>query len=505
MKALWRRLAGSFRLRLTLLLTVAVALLLGAYGYAVSRKLERVSVNRVEDRLRRVAARWAPDALRGIDPLRLQNGGGEEVRGIRLASVWIDGTWNNDVGVWPLALQERLTRWVREEGFELVSLMPPELPGADGDAVVLGRRTVLSEPLKGRELGKFVFHQWQVEGVPWAVLCARLNNRFIALAYNLVEEQATARSLTEVQLIYFVVAVVPILALAWIFATRALRPVHTLAATMREISARNLRAQLPDEDAVAEFRDLIRVFNEMVVRLERSFRQASRFSSDAAHELRTPLTVLQGELEAAMVAEETGSETQQKLSSMLEEVQRLKGITDRLLLLARADAGSLLQRRTAVELRPLVDEVLEDLEATSPELELRHTLDRIAVEGDPVLLRQAVFNLLSNAAKYNRPEGWIAVQLRESSGRGRRWGVLEVENAAEPISAEAQEHLFDRFFRADSARSRIVDGFGLGLSLTREIARAHGGDLELVRSDEAGTAFRLTLPAMAIESLGAGS
>jgi two-component system, OmpR family, heavy metal sensor histidine kinase CusS len=495
----WTR---SFRLRLALAFVLAVAGLLAAYGSAVAWKLERVSSERVEHRLRTVAARWVPDALRGMDPVRLEGAGDENSRGVRLATLRTDGASGTRIGDWPEGLRVRWEEWIRAEGFSLVSLLPPE-PVQAGEAPVLGRRTVLSEPLPPRELAKLVSREWQVDGTTWAMVCGRMNNLFVGLAYDLTGEAETARSLARAQLRYFLIAMVPVGLLAWIFATRALRPVRRLAATMREVTGENLDARLPEESAAAEFRDLIAVYNAMILRLSRSFQQTARFSSDAAHELKTPLAVLQGELVEALEAEEAGSARQQRFSSMLEEVQRLKGITDRLLLLARADAGSLVRQRTVVELRPILEEMLEDLTVTSPGLTLSSALQRVGVAGDPVLLRQGLFNLLANAAKYNRPDGWITVRLFESSGGRRREVRLEVENAGEPIPEAAQAHLFERFFRADTARSRLIDGFGLGLSLTREIARAHEGELDLVRSDARGTLFRLSLPAVALESSGA--
>lgn len=502
MKPIRRRWMRSFRLRLALLLVVAVASLLAAYGIAVARKMEQVSSARVETRMRAVAARWAPEALRGFQLVRWPDGDAEIAREIKLASLDENGTWRAHGGAWPENLRAEWQSWVRTDGFGLVSLLPPERP-PETASPVLGRRVGVAEPLAPTEVEKFRFQQWSVEGVPWAVLNGRMNNRFFGLAYDLRDERTAAHSLTRAQLAYFLVAMVPLGALAWIFASRAFRPVHDLAGTMREISGKNLGPRLDENTVAAEFEDLIQVFNEMLRRLERSFQQTARFSADAAHELKTPLAVLQGELEEALAGEEAGSPAQRQFSSMLEEVQRLKGITERLLLLARADAGSLLRERLPVELRPLLEEVLEDVEATSPELVFESDLERMATVGDLVLLRQAVFNLLLNAAKYNRPEGWIRVRLFERESRGRRWATLEVENAGDPIPRAAQGQLFERFYRTDEARNRAIPGFGLGLSLSREIARAHGGELVLLRSDGAGTCFRMKLPALGLEAAGA--
>jgi signal transduction histidine kinase len=229
----------------------------------------------------------------------------------------------------------------------------------------------------------------------------------------------------------------------------------------------------------------------MLERLERSFRQASRFSADAAHELKTPLAILQGELECTLQQAEPGSEVQQGLSNLLDEVRRLSGIVRKLLLLSLADAGQMNLHRVEVDLSGLLIEMLEDIELLAPHLEIQTEIaEALCVQGDRDLLIQVLQNLISNAIKYNFPNGWIRIDASRQSATVS----ITISNCSKEIPVSDRNRIFDRFHRGDPARTRQVEGIGLGLSLAREIARAHGGDLTLVPTLSGQTAFTLALP-----------
>ncbi|MEN6305861.1 MAG: ATP-binding protein, partial [Armatimonadia bacterium] len=242
-----------------------------------------------------------------------------------------------------------------------------------------------------------------------------------------------------------------------------------------------------------EFERLIKVFNAMLERLEQSFHQATRFSADAAHELKTPLTILQGELEQALQEAHTGSRQQRVYSELLEEVQRLKTIIRKLLLLSLADAGQLQLTTRPLDLSAAVVELRDDTEVLAPELTVESDVaPGIWVEADPELLGQVLQNLASNAIKYNRPGGSVKYQLQRKDETAR----LTVINTGVGVPPEDLHKVFQRFYRANKARDRAVDGIGLGLSLAREIVRAHGGELALVSSRDDHTTFVLSLPAI---------
>ncbi len=231
----------------------------------------------------------------------------------------------------------------------------------------------------------------------------------------------------------------------------------------------------------------------MLESLERSFKQASRFSGDAAHELKTPLAILQGELERNLQQAEPESQMQQSLSSLLDEVRRLSGIVRKLLLLSLADAGRMNLYRVEVNLSEILAQVEEDIELLAPHLKVQTEIaGQLQVLGDRDLLTQVVQNLVSNAIKYNLPDGWIRIYAEQQKASV----LITITNSSKNILPSDRERIFERFYRGDPVRTRSeVEGTGLGLSLSREITRAHGGDLILDSTPSNQTAFTLTLPA----------
>lgn len=262
----------------------------------------------------------------------------------------------------------------------------------------------------------------------------------------------------------------------WLIAQRALKPVALITRTAEGITASDLDRRIPLVDADSELTRLVEVINGMLDRLEKSFGQAIRFSADAAHELQTPLTILQGELDNALQHAAVGSEEQQRYSGLLEEVQRLKGIVQKLLILARADAGRLDLRLEEVDLSALVEAAAEDAGAMAVNIQIEKQIaPGVIVRADSVLIGQAVSNLTSNAVKYNHADGLIRFQL---SVRGNN-ACVTVSNTGMPIPQEDREKIFSRFYRVDQSRSKAVYGSGLGLSLALEIVRAHQGEIRL--------------------------
>jgi two-component system, OmpR family, heavy metal sensor histidine kinase CusS len=277
---------------------------------------------------------------------------------------------------------------------------------------------------------------------------------------------------------------------AWTLSGQALRPIHQLTHAIRQVSAKGLDQRLSSQAIDVEFVELIQVFNQMLERLERSFKQASRFSADAAHELKTPLTILQGELDRTLQQAEAGSEMQQRLGSLFDEAYRLSEIVRKLLLLSLADAGQMSLSQAEVDLSAILIEMVDDLELLAPELTMQTEIAHdLKVWGDRDLLIQVLQNLLSNAIKYNLPNGWLRIDARQQSAMV----LVTFSNASKELSASDRHRIFDRFHRGDPAHTRKVDGTGLGLSLAREIARAHGGDLTLDPDVPHQTSFTLSL------------
>ena len=271
----------------------------------------------------------------------------------------------------------------------------------------------------------------------------------------------------------------------------AIRPLNRLREAMKAVSRKDLSQRLSPSGEDREFQELIGAYNTMLARLQASFEQASRFSADAAHELRTPLTILQGRLEQAIRKPELHG-IHADLADMMEELQRLAAITRKLLLLSQADAGQLALNPTGVDLTALLDALVADARmlVANPHQVTSDVEPGLIVRADRLLLQQLLNNLISNAVRYCRPGGTIEV----TGHRGAKAFEVTIANACDPIPAADRTRLFDRFYRLDPTRNRRSEGTGLGLSLAREIARAHGGDLTLEPSAPDTVRVRLELP-----------
>lgn len=275
----------------------------------------------------------------------------------------------------------------------------------------------------------------------------------------------------------------------WFLAARAMRPVAIIADTAAGITAKGLDKRIPQVGNDIELERLVSVTNNMLDRLEKSYQHAVRFSADAAHELQTPLTILQGELDNAIQSSEDGSTEQQRYSMLLDELRNLKAVVQKLLLLAHADEGRLNLNPAPVKLSELIHDAAEDIEIMGPGLNIEmHIADDITISGDLALLNQTLRNMTSNAAKYATENGTVIFTLNQEPS-----GIqFTLANTAAPIPEEDRPLLFERFHRVE--KSRTTAGSGLGLSLAREIARAHGGELALAPYADGMVTFTLTLP-----------
>ncbi|MBC3883229.1 hypothetical protein H8K35_17665 [Undibacterium sp. LX40W] len=277
---------------------------------------------------------------------------------------------------------------------------------------------------------------------------------------------------------------------AWALTKLVTQPLYTITEAMNRIDKNELHLRLNPENEYIEFRGFIDSYNDMLERLERSFHQASRFASNAAHELRTPLTILQGKLEKSL-NQTTNSIVQQEQSQMLDEVTRLTHITKRLLFLAQAESGNLILERSEFDISDMLKELTGDMEmlAAKKHIHLRSP-QHILINADEVLIRQLLTNLLSNAVKYAIEGTVIDLFVKVDKHQFE----LRITNICSPIDLNQRSRFFDSFYRGDPARTRHIDGTGLGLNVALEIARAHKGLLRLEESSLDVVQLHLTLP-----------
>ncbi len=283
---------------------------------------------------------------------------------------------------------------------------------------------------------------------------------------------------------------------SWWIARRALRPVAAITTAAASITADRLHERLPVPGAADEISRHIQVLNGMLDRLQHSFEQANRFTADAAHELRTPLTIMRGQIEDALRSGVIGAEHERLLLDLLDETTGLQKIADNLLLLARLDLGRDAPQLVPLDFGALVREAVEDAELLGAPREIAIVAEidpALRVNGDPVMLRRVLLNLLDNAVKFNRSQGRLSIRARAISHEVE----LAVGNTGPGIPPDRRDALFERFYRSSADRSRDTGGSGLGLSLCREIVTAHGGRIALNQSSADWTEFKVCLPRIA--------
>jgi signal transduction histidine kinase len=238
---------------------------------------------------------------------------------------------------------------------------------------------------------------------------------------------------------------------------------------------------------------LASAFNDTLERLESSFGQMRRFTSDVSHELRTPLTTMKSVGEVGLREWRDPNAYRGVISSMLEEVDRLAGVLDRLLLLSRVAPGARSATREPVDLRDLAEEVAAQFAVLAEEKQQSLTIEprgRAQTVGDRLLLRQAVVNLLDNAIKYTPAGGEIQLRVSETPAAT----ILEIEDSGPGVPEWARHRIFDRFDGAEVSEWPVLTGTGLGLSISKWAVEANGGTLELDSSAGFGSTFRITLP-----------
>lgn len=278
----------------------------------------------------------------------------------------------------------------------------------------------------------------------------------------------------------------------WVLARRALLPVARMAEAAQRISAERLAERVEETGAGDELDRLARTLNRMLSRLDAAFQQVRQFSADASHELQTPLTTLRGELEVALRSGRTPGEYQETLKSALEEIDRISRLVEGLLMLARAESGALRMDHRPVDLAELVEEVYWSLKAAADERSvelLTDSHDPLTVYGDRDRLRRLLLNLVENAIKYTGAGGRVSLSLKRD---GDRVGVI-ISDTGRGIPDEALDRIFQPFYRSPDVLSER--GYGLGLSIARSIALAHGGEISVSSVQGRGSTFRVSLPA----------
>jgi two-component system, OmpR family, sensor kinase len=305
--------------------------------------------------------------------------------------------------------------------------------------------------------------------------------------------EQTLNRLLLVLLVSMPIALAVSLAGGWFMAGRALRPVDAITLAAQRIAGGDLTQRLTVPASADEIGRLTNTFNDMIDRLETSFRQIRQFSSDASHELRTPLTVMKGETELALRRPRETNDYKMVLESNLEEIDRMTRIVDELLFLSRADMGEVKMEHLPVPLDTLVEDLHRQASLLGQERDIQvvlRTTAPVMVLGDELRLRELFLNLLDNAVKYSRPGGTVDIALTIEQTHAR----VSVTDHGIGIAQEDQSRIFDRFYRTDDARAHTKKGTGLGLSICAWIVEFHHGRIEVQSKVGEGSTFTVMLP-----------
>lgn len=314
---------------------------------------------------------------------------------------------------------------------------------------------------------------------------------YLQVVYNMQAEYRFLKLLFAVMAVADAVGILFSMAAGAFISRRALRPIDAIATAAGNISASDLTGRVRVGGADDELSRLARVFNEMIERLQRAFERQRRFVSDASHELRTPIAVIQGYADLIGRWGKNDPAVLDEATRAIEsETEGMKGLVERLLLLARSDDGSLRLRPEPFDLRGVMREVAAETRlAFHRAVEVR-ACGPVMLTADRALVKQMLRALTDNAVKYTPADGSVAIEA-EKSAEGV---VLAVRDTGAGIPPADLPHVFDRFYRVEKARSRAQGGAGLGLSIVRSIVDAHRGQIRMESAPGRGTTVRIVLP-----------
>ena len=290
---------------------------------------------------------------------------------------------------------------------------------------------------------------------------------------------------------WYITAAVTLLSgiLTYFVSGRALKPLRSFASQVEQVQLNNLADMRIDEDAISEFRQLSRSFNQMLERLNNAFSAQRQFTGNAAHELRTPLALMQAQLELFSAEHpDVRPETAEFLTLLREQTERLTQMTKTLLEMSNLQQVA---RNERIQLAPMIEEIFTDLAPLSDKLGVTLTAEGDGImTGSDALIYRLIFNLTENAVKYNRPGGSVRVCVTQETEKL----LIRVSDTGCGIPEKYQQSIFQPFFRVDKSRSREYGGAGLGLSLVWEIADLHGGSVWVEESSEKGTTIAVGVP-----------
>jgi len=403
-------------------------------------------------------------------------------------------------GILEKALTKSDARWRLGEALNhhhglYISAMEPDgalLYSSDGFVLpneLVSRRHLSNDP---------VIERWQSEGREYRSLRMQLRPGYDpARAVNLVVAIDTEHhddfivQLAKTLVIYTVFAMVIGGVFSWFAAHQGLAPLRAMKSRAATVSSKQLDERMPIESVPVEMADLAKELNSMLDRLQSDFQRLSDFSSDLAHELRTPISNLMTQTQVVLATPRDAETYRDTLASNIEEFQRLARMVADMLFLAKTERIRAVPHQEVFQATPEIQKLVDFYEAVAEEKFIRISIEGDGlIIGDRLMFRRAISNVLSNALRHTPTRGKVGFSIQETRGHTE----VSIVNSGQDIDPKVLPRLFDRFFRVDPARSHpSTDGAGLGLSITRAIVEAHGGEIA-VSSELGQTCFCLSFP-----------
>lgn len=313
---------------------------------------------------------------------------------------------------------------------------------------------------------------------------------YLSIGVSQEESSSVLHNLFLVLCFTYVVLVFILYIIMYYVASKAIKPVHQLIDSASEINESNISSRLPLPQNKDEIYKLATTFNELLNRIENSMHQQKQFTADASHEMRTPLTIIKGTLEVLLRKQRTPEQYEQKINEVINQTDRLSFLFDQLLQLARAESNITLVKKENISLKKKIESLITVNNLLKKDNQLIYNIPaNCVVIGDSVLLDSILENLISNAIKYNTPNGNVIFEWNEKSNS------LLIKDEGIGISKEQLPYLFNRFYRADNSRSSTIQGNGLGLSIVKRLCELQHINISVESIENKGTTFTLQFPA----------
>ena len=332
----------------------------------------------------------------------------------------------------------------------------------------------------------------RIEGVSFATSAISKSKYSIFIGYELSALKKLQGKLINIFLIVFPISLILSILCGFVVTQSTMNIIDLINKTAKNITSSNLNQRIEQTAGEDEISQLIVTLNLMIDRLEKSFTQAKQFSQDAAHEIRTPLTIIRGEIEELIETENGNQHTIKTLENVLEEVQYLSSISERLLMIHNMDTNNIKYHFEKINLSELMEEIYQDVQVLSMEKNIKVELeaaDNIIVDGNKELISRLLWNIADNAIKYNNPNGSVAIKLYQRNSQI----IIQVKDSGIGIPEKDIAKIFDRFYRVDKSRSRGLGGSGLGLSICKWIAELHNGEISVESEEQVGSVFTISI------------